>query len=110
MTEPTLSPAERHVLEHAIAWLHDRRPLFRNHYVTSPDCDDWATVQALCARGLMQVRHPALGSSGMASFSVTNVGIRELHAQPDQPKRTKAAQQCLDRELARLFIYEGVSQ
>lgn len=86
MTPSTLlTPAERHVMEHALAWNHPatrknrRRSFWRNHFVTGPGSDDWATLQALCGRGLMRVtRAPSDLSGADAVFGVTEAGVDVL--------------------------------
>lgn len=74
----TISSAERDVMEHACAFRH-ARPFYRNHFVTSPECDNWETLQGLCRRGLMRVsREPSELSGGGHVFSVTDSGRAEL--------------------------------
>lgn len=70
-----LSAAERHVLEHSLAW--PKR--YRNHYCASVGHSDWETLQALCARGLMGIgRKPSALSGGDTVFLVTQAGIDAL--------------------------------
>lgn len=75
----TLSPAERHVMAHATAW----PDCYRNHFCASAGHDDWATIQGLCARGLMRVvRAPSELSGGDTVFAVTGEGFAALRAAP----------------------------
>jgi hypothetical protein len=70
----SITEKERHVLEHACAWRHERQ-FYRNHYCAGPDHEDWRMLQALCERGLMRVAQgpgPALG--GQSVFAVTATG------------------------------------
>jgi transcriptional regulator with GAF, ATPase, and Fis domain len=84
--KPALSAEELHILEHATAW-HSERPLYRNHFVTGPNCDNWQTIQGLVERELMRMTlspgSDLLG--GDAVFAVTEAGIALL-----KPKRKKA--------------------
>jgi len=72
-----VTDAERHVLEHSTGWL-SRQPLYRNHFCASEGHDDWETLQALCARGLMRVgRQPGVLSGEDTIFVMTEAGIAE---------------------------------
>jgi hypothetical protein len=74
------SVKEREVLRHATGW-NSAQPQFRNHYCTSPGGDDWETIQALCARGMMRIgRKPSALSGGDTIFVVTDAGIEGLRA------------------------------
>lgn len=65
-------------MKHATAWEHRDR-LYRNHFVAGPDSDDWPTLQALRARGLMYVRcEPSEDLGNMTVFAVTEGGINVL--------------------------------
>lgn len=71
----SLTEQERHVMEHSTAW----PKCYRNHFCASEGHHDWATLQALCARGLMSVgRKPGPLSGGDTVFIVTQLGIDEL--------------------------------
>ena len=79
-----LSPAERHVMEHAVAWGHPR-PLYRNYFVAGPDHEDWPTLQSLCDRGLMRVRRePSEEFGGMTVFAVTADGQASMEEPVNQ--------------------------
>jgi len=74
------SEKEREVLHHATGW-NSGQALFRNHFCTSPEGDDWETIQALCVRGLMRIgRKPSALSGGDTIFVVTDAGIEGLRA------------------------------
>jgi hypothetical protein len=68
------------ILEHATGW-RSRWPLYRNHFCAGPSHDDWATIQDLVARGLMNVsRKPSGLSGGDTVFCVSAIGIAALRA------------------------------
>jgi len=70
-----LTLGEARVMVHATAW--PKR--YRNHFCASEGHDDWATLQALCARGLMRVNGADRQlSGGDTVFSVTEDGMRAL--------------------------------
>ena len=78
MSDHRVNDVERHVTEHATAWTHRHR-LYRNYFVAGPDHEDWPVLQALCARGLVQmVRGQSATFGGDAVFSVTPAGIAAL--------------------------------
>lgn len=80
-----LTEKQRHVLEHTVG-AKSREPFFRNHFVTGPECEDWQTLQELCALGLMvETRKPSELSGGYHVFAATEQGkeaIRELTGKP----------------------------
>jgi hypothetical protein len=87
MSEPdqasvALTLQERHVMAHSTGWDSGKRSrLYRNHFCASEGHDDWATLQGLCARGLMRVgRKPGPLSGGDTVFVVTESGIELLKA------------------------------
>jgi hypothetical protein len=73
----SLSPAERHVMEHATAWRHKQR-LYRNHFVAGPGHDNWGVLKALCDRGLMRQSRGSELSGGDSVFVVTDEGLAAL--------------------------------
>lgn len=78
-----LTDRERHVMVHATAWDHPRSPLYRNHFCARPGHEDWGTIQALVARGLMAERgRPSELSGGDHTFAVTNAGMEALAGTP----------------------------
>lgn len=77
-----MTPEERHILEHAVGWKHPRTPLYRNHFVSGPECDNWSTLLDLVSQGLMMgpiTTGPYSG--GMATFRVTDLGLKALEFQ-----------------------------
>lgn len=72
-----VTKSELHVMEHATAWPKQ----YRNHFCASEGHDDWNTLQALCARGLMCVgRKPGPLSGGDTVFIVTEQGVEALRS------------------------------
>lgn len=75
---PVLNELEYHVLAHSTAW-ESRSPLCRNHFCASAGHHNWATIQALCERGMMvTICVPRGLSGGDSTFKVTELGIRAL--------------------------------
>jgi len=74
-----LSEAERHVMAHAVGDGAVRSGRYRNVFVAREGHRDWATLQALCARGLMRVSRGPGGFHGDATcFAVTEEGYKAL--------------------------------
>ena len=73
-----LTKDERHVMEHATAWMPKKSRLYRNRFIAGPDHDDWATLDGLAERGLMRNAGVLSACGGMSMFTVTEAGIRAL--------------------------------
>ncbi len=98
-----LTPAERHVLEHALGWLHERSPMYRNRFVAGEGHDDWSTLQGLVAKGLMRAMDNKRWKEVLAGdtlFVATIEGVRALAAQPNQPKRSRVVAKLLRETIA----------
>lgn len=81
MSGVALTPEERHVMEHAVAWKHPTNPGYRNRYSADARSDTWPTIQALVGRGLMELGNPAAVSLDVgvtATFLVTPAGLAAL--------------------------------
>lgn len=85
---PVLNELEYHVLAHSTAW-ESRSPLCRNHFCASEGHDDWATIQALCERGMMQERKGSPLTGGDNLFIVTQLGIQALEKRGTAGKQSK---------------------
>jgi hypothetical protein len=79
----TLSADELHIMEHTTGW-KSKQPLYRNHFVTGPECDNWKTLNHLCDLGMMRIsRGPSDLTGGDFVFQVTKAGIELLKKRDD---------------------------
>ena len=71
MARPELSAEQHQVLRHALG-LDRKAVAFRNHFCADVGHADWATLESLCAAGLMVKRRSAIGPGSI--FFVNDAG------------------------------------
>lgn len=70
-----LTKAERDQLRHALG-LTNSRKIYRNRFVSGPDCDTFPAWKVLCEKGYAEDNGPQEFFGGMHVFVVTDLGIR----------------------------------
>lgn len=81
-----------HILQHALGLdEYGQGTWYRNHFVSGPECDNYATLQALVADGLMVEHPPRQLFGGHSCFVVTEAGKQAVRDQSPKPPRLSRA-------------------
>lgn len=77
-----------HILQHALGLdAFGQGTWYRNHFVSGPSCDNYATLQELVADGLMVEHPPRDLSGGDSCFVVTEAGKKAVLERSQAPPR-----------------------
>lgn len=88
----SLSPKLIHILQHSLGVdKYGEGQQYRNHFVTSPDCEDGQLCLELVGLGYMLDHGPQKLADGMHCFTVTPEGIDAVALQsPPRPKISRS--------------------